>query len=561
MKGYLNMKKQLHLELLFFAYKFDYRKLNRTSLFPQYKHSVKFPAMKAIVVGSGVGGIASALRLRSMGIDVEILESCPDAGGRARTFSYGGHTFDAGPTVITAPWLFDELFELFGEKRSDHIRFLPCDPWYRLIFHDLSSMDLVSSVEAQEAEIRKISPEDADNYQAYLDHCEALYSVGYEQLGAADFSRFSSMLSTLPHLLRLGAFRSLWRHTARYFKDKRVRQAFSLQTLLVGGNPLNTTAIYGLIHAMERRGGIWFAKGGTGALIKALIELGKRHGIKVHYNSTVSALHTSGKPGHTVNGISYIKKGEESSLSTDLLVWGGDPIKAYQMAGTRRLSLVERGRLKTVHSSMGLYVMYFKTKRPYSEVAHHSIILSKRWEGLLHQVFSGKTLPHDPSLYLHRPAATDPGFQLSNGDLFYVLAPVPHLGNFNGWEEQQKSFQKTVVSVLEESALPNLSSELALVESIDPRYFKHMLHSHLGAGFSIAPRLSQSAWFRFHNKMDKVKGMYLCGAGVHPGGGLPGVATSAKVIQKMITDDFQESVSTHPNSLQTQKTPDKERAA
>lgn len=514
--------------------------------------------MKAIIVGSGVGGIASALRLRAMGVEVDVLESCADPGGRARTFTFGGHSFDAGPTVITAPWLFDELFELFGEKRSDHISFLPCDPWYRLVFNDHSSMDLVSTVEKQEAEIERLSPRDARNYRAYLKHCNSLYSIGYEQLGAADFSQFRSMIATFPHLMRLGAFRSLWRHTARYFTDKRVRQAFSLQTLLVGGNPLNTTAIYGLIHAMERRGGIWFAEGGTGALIKALVDLGTRHGITFHFNATVSSIDTAtssedklNKTRHSVSAITYLQRNEEKTLPTDLLVWGGDPIKGYHMLGNGRLSFMERLRLRTVRSSMGLYVMYFKTKKPYPDVAHHTIILSARWEGLLKQVFSGKTLPTDPSLYLHRPAATDPGLRIPDGDLFYVLAPVPHLGNFSGWETEKDSFQKTVISVLEEQVLPNLGSELAMVESVDPRYFKSSLHSHLGAGFSIAPQLSQSAWFRFHNKMDRVRGMYLCGAGVHPGGGLPGVTTSAKVIEAMIAQDFRLKISPHENQARS----------
>ena len=412
-------------------------------------------------------------------------------------------------------------------------------------------MDLVDTVEKQEAEIEKLSPRDARHYRAYLKHCNDLYSIGYETLGAADFSRFRSMLTTFPHLMRLGAFRSLWHHTARYFTDKRVRQAFSLQTLLVGGNPLNTTAIYGLIHAMERRGGIWFAEGGTGALIKALVELGTRHGITFHFNSTVTSIDTTpsiqassstadkrNTKQPSVSAVTYLQRSEEKTLPADLLVWGGDPIKGYHMLGDSRLSLMERLRLRTVRSSMGLYVMYFKTKKPYPDVAHHTIILSARWEGLLKQVFSGKTLPPDPSLYLHRPAATDPSLRIPDGDLFYVLAPVPHLGNFSRWETEKESFQKTVVSVLEEQVLPNLGSELAMVEAVDPRYFKSSLHSHLGAGFSIAPQLSQSAWFRFHNKMDRVKGIYLCGAGVHPGGGLPGVTTSAKVIEAMIAQDF-----------------------
>lgn len=514
--------------------------------------------MRAVIIGSGVGSLASALRIRALGYQVTVVESCPDPGGRARSFLFHGHKFDAGPTVITAPWLFDELFELFGEHRSNHIRFLPCHPWYRLIFSDGSSMDLVDTVEQQEREISKLSVADAKNYRSYLRHCEALYKVGYEELGAADFSSFSAMLAALPNLVKLKAFRSLWDHTAKYFKDKRVRQAFSLQTLLIGGNPLSTTAIYSLIHAMERRGGIWFAEGGTGALINKLVQLAKRNGVKFQFDSTVSAIETDETKSDSIRKITYLLNGRAHSLEADILVWGGDPIKAYQLLGKKRLSLIERLRLQTVRSSMGLYVLYFKTGKKYSNIAHHSIILSQRWENLLKEIFHGRSLPPDPSLYLHRPAATDENFELADGDLFYVLAPVPHLGNFNKWSEQEKTFRQTVIKALEDAALPELRANLEFAESIDPRYFQKGLHSHLGAGFSISPTLSQSAWFRFHNKMDKVNGMYICGAGVHPGGGLPGVLTSAKVVERMVRqdmpsslpDDLNDSTSEHSYKLE-----------
>lgn len=492
--------------------------------------------MRAVVIGSGVGSLASALRLRALGHEVDVLEACGDPGGRARTFTIHGHSFDAGPTVITAPWLFDELFELFGERRAESIEFLPCDPWYRLVYADGSQMDLVPSVERQEREIAQLSERDARAYRAFLDHSNRLYQVGYEELGATDFSTIPSMLKMMPKLFQLGGFSTLWRHTAKYFSDVRVRQAFSLQPLLVGGNPLDTTAIYGLIHAMERKGGIWFAKGGTSALVRALVELGMRHGIRFHYGHKVVSL--SHDAGGRVVSVEAAHRGERVSVPCDLAVWGGDPRALYSCLDSRRVSLIEKVRHRTARSSMGLYVLYFKTKRTYPEVAHHTIVLSERWEGLLRDIFRGDRLPKDPSLYLHRPVATDPSMRVSDGELFYVLAPVPHLGNYDGWKFDEPRFKETVLSILQERVLPGLQTELAWGESIDPRYFRDVLMSPLGAGFSIAPLLSQSAWFRFHNRMDKVPNLYLSGAGVHPGGGLPGVVTSAKVVERMVKRDF-----------------------
>jgi len=501
--------------------------------------------MRAVVIGSGAGSLASALRLRALGHEVDVLEACPDPGGRARTLSFHGHSFDAGPTVITAPWLFDELFELFGERRPDHVEFLPCDPWYRLLFADDSQMDLVASVERQEEEIARLSPCDASRYRAYLEHSKELYRVGYEQLGDADFSSITAMLKMVPSLFKLGGFSTLWRHTSRYFSDRRVRQAFSLPPLLVGGNPLTTTAIYGLIHAMERKGGIWFAKGGTSALIAQLVALAERHGVQFHFDHKVASLSTDG--AGRVASVEAAHHGEQVVFPCDMAVWGGDPRALYATLGRERLSLTERIRDRTTTSSMGLFVLYFKTKRSYPDVAHHTIVLSQRWEGLLRDIFKGKSLPTDPSLYLHRPAATDPSMRADDGELYYVLAPVPHLGNFDRWNFDRPRFTKTVVEILSERVLPGLSTELHFAESIDPRYFRDTLSSPLGAGFSIAPLLSQSAWFRFHNRMDKIPNLYLCGAGVHPGGGLPGVVTSAKVIERMVTQDFSSLQANQPS--------------
>jgi phytoene desaturase len=493
--------------------------------------------MRAIVVGSGFGSLASALRLRALGLEVEVVEACADLGGRARTFSIQGHTFDAGPTVITAPWLFDELFELFGEQRSAAIEFLPCDPWYRILFHDGTSLDLVAGVERQEREIARLSPADAAAYRAFLKHSEALYKVGYEELGAADFSRMSAMARVVPALFKLGGFRTLWSHTGRYFSDERIRQAFSLQTLLVGGNPLTTTAIYGLIHAMERRGGIWFARHGTGALVRALVDLAERHGVRFTKGARVSELRFSSDGG--VSAVGFERGGEREWFPCDLAVWGGDPEVLYWLLGEKRTSYIERLRVKTVESSMGLFVLYFKTGRRYAEVAHHSIILSERWHGLLRDVFRGAELPSDPSLYLHRPVATDPTIPgAEDGDLFYVLAPVPHLGHFAGWESRGAAFESRVLEILEDRVLPGLRSSLEFSQAIDPRYFRDVLQSPVGAGFSLAPVLSQSAWFRYHNRSDKVRNLYLCGAGVHPGGGLPGVVTSAKLVERLVRCDL-----------------------
>lgn len=271
-------------------------------------------------------------------------------------------------------------------------------------------------------------------------------------------------------------------------------------------------------------------------LVAQLVALCKRHGIRFHYSHRARgfSIDASGR----VIAVAAERSGKSVSVPCDSVVWGGDPRALYATLGAEHLSLLERARERTVASSMGLYVLYFKTKRSYPDVAHHTIVLSERWEGLLREIFKGRKLPRDPSLYLHRPAATDQTLKVGDEELFYVLAPVPHLGNYDSWQEEQEHFTATVISILQERVLPGLSTELSFAESIDPRYFRDTLLSPQGAGFSIAPVLHQSAWFRFHNRMDKVSNLYLCGAGVHPGGGLPGVVTSAKVVERLARRDF-----------------------
>jgi phytoene desaturase len=288
---------------------------------------------------------------------------------------------------------------------------------------------------------------------------------------------------------------------------------------------------------MERRGGIWFAQGGTGKLIGELVSLATRHGVTFRYGCEVTGF--SHAPNGRINAVNFRHNTDlPESAECDVCVWGGDPLQLYSLLGTPRISMTERLRAKTAALSMGLYVLYFKTSRHYPDCAHHTIILSQRWEALLRDIFKGSCLPHDPSLYLHRPASTDASCALPDGDLMYVLAPVPNLAGFTDWENQHEKFRDTVLTTLEERALPGLKAHLDFAESVDPRYFRDTLHSHHGAGFSLAPTLQQSAWLRFHNRADNIPNLYLCGAGVHPGGGLPGVITSAKVVERLLKSDL-----------------------
>lgn len=486
---------------------------------------------KAVVIGGGFGGIAAALRLRKKGYTVTLLDRCAQLGGRAQVFERGGFRHDAGPTVITAPFLFDELFSLFGRCREDYIEFIPLDPWYRFYFADGRTFDYGGSVEATLAEIERFEPADVAGYQALLEQSRRIFEVGFTQLSDQPFHSLSRLAGQVPNLLRLGCYQSVWQMVSSYLKNEHLRQAFSIHPLLVGGNPFETTSIYCLIHYLERKWGIHFARGGTGALVLALRRLLEEVGVTVRTECTVERIGVTGGRATTVQ----LEDGE--SLAADIVVSNADPMHLYG-------KLLERGdgkasaHLKRARSqlSMGLFVLFFGTNRTYPSVAHHTIWMGRRFKSLLKEIFHGKELPEDFSLYLHRPTATDSSFAPEGCDSFYVLAPVPHLGSQIDWSVEGPRLQDRIVEALDRTLLPGLKNAMVDPFFMTPEDFAARYLSHKGAGFSISPIFRQSAWFRFHNKAEGPENLYLVGAGTHPGAGVPGVLSSAKVLDHLIPE-------------------------
>ncbi len=481
----------------------------------------------AIIIGAGFAGIATALRLRALGYEVTLLERLQSIGGRAQVFERGGYRHDAGPTVITAPFLFDELFELFDEKLEDHLEFVPLDPFYRFHFADGSQFDYRASIDDTLDEIRRFNPDDADGYLKLLEKSKRVYDIGFKQLVHRPFTRVWDMVKQIPALLMLKCYRSVSQMVNSHLKHPLIRQAFSIHPLLVGGNPFKTTAIYTLIHYLERRWGVFFCMGGTGKLVEELSALMQRHGIKIQLGADVDEIILDGKraTGVRLNG------GEV--LNADLVVFGGDPETCYKhlLPAKKTFSLPS---IKKQYS-MGLYVLYFGTRKLYPDVAHHSIWMGPRFQELLSEIFDSKKMSEDFSLYVHRPTATDKSFAPEGCESFYVLCPVPNLLGDINWETEGPILRDRIVDALEETILPELSSVIEEVFWMTPEDFVKDYRSMHGAGFSIEPRLTQSAWFRFHNRDRAISNLYFVGAGTHPGAGLPGVVSSAKVVEELLT--------------------------
>ena len=484
---------------------------------------------RALVIGGGFGGIAAALRLRAKNYQVTLVDRIAMLGGRGQVFIRNGYKHDAGPTVITAPFLLEELFQLFNEKLSDHIKLVPLTPWYRFYFSDKTTFDYGGTLEETLAEISKISAADVDGYQRLLKHSQKIFNIAFIQLSSVPFNHFFKMLALVPKLIRLKSYETVWGMVCRYLKNDKLRQAFSIQPLLVGGNPFSTTSIYGLIHYLERAYGVFFAMGGTGAIVNALADLMKRNGIEISLNKTVKKIVIEN------NIAKKVIFADGTSHEMDVIVSNADPTYLYEnMIDRHDVAISTKLKIKAAHYSMGLFVVYFGSTKKYDDVAHHTIWLGKTYKELLHRIFDQKILSDDFSLYLHRPTATDESFAPAGCDSFYVLCPVPNLqGNIN-WKDEGEQLKNRIIEALDKTILPNLKQHIVEDFYMSPEDFKENYLSTYGAGFSIAPIFRQSAWFRFHNQSEKIKNLYVVGAGTHPGAGLPGVLCSAKVVDSML---------------------------
>lgn len=486
-------------------------------------------APHTLVIGGGFGGIATALRCRALGHEVTLVERLDEIGGRAQVFEREGFRHDAGPTVITAPFMFEELFQLFNKNLADYAEIVPLDTWYEFYFNDGKSFTYKGDIAHTLEEIAKFEPADVAGYQALLSLSKKIFKVGFEQLSAQPFTTFSTMLKQVPALIRLQSYRTVFGLVSRYIRNEHLRKVFSVHPLLVGGNPYTTTSIYALIHYLERQWGIHFCMGGTGALVRALGTLMQEEGITIRTQSDVEQILVDNRQAKGV----VLKQGHV--LSADNIVFNGDAPHAYQalLPKTLKRQRIRRPEALTQYS-MGLFVLYFGTRTTYPDIAHHTIWLGPRHKGLLEDIFDNHVIPDDFSLYLHRPTATDPSFAPDGCDSFYVLCPVSNLKSGTDWQEEGPRLRDRIIAALDTTILPDLTNTVCADFWMTPEDFKTQYRSAHGAGFSIAPTLTQSAYFRYHNRDPEVSNLYFTGAGTHPGAGLPGVLSSAKVVENLM---------------------------
>jgi phytoene desaturase len=487
----------------------------------------------AIVIGAGFGGLALAIRLQSAGVDTTIVEARDKAGGRAYVWGRDGFTFDAGPTVITDPACLEELWALTGRSMADDVTLEPVQPFYRLNWPDGTNFDYTNDDTVLRAEIAKLNPDDVAGYAKFLDYAAGVYEEGYVKLGHVAFLDFASMIKAAPALAKYQAWRSVYAMVSKFVKSEKLREALSFHTLLVGGNPMTTSAIYALIHKLERDGGVWFAKGGTNRLIAGMVAQFERLGGVLRLGDPVVSIETL---GDRATGV-VTESGWRGTA--DAIAANSDIMHTYRdLLSTSRSSQRTKASLEKKRYSPSLFVVHFGIKGTWPGIPHHMILFGPRYKGLLSDIYDTGVLSEDFSLYLHHPTVTDPALAPEGMSTFYALAPVPHMGKFPvDWDEIGPVLEKRILDEIGRRLIPDIHERIVTKFSYSPKDFAGDLNAHLGSAFSLEPILTQSAFFRVHNRDDHIPNLYFVGAGTHPGAGIPGVVGSAKATAKLMLED------------------------
>ena len=483
----------------------------------------------ALVIGSGFGGLAAAVRLAARGWQVTVLEKLDAPGGRARVHHVEGYTFDAGPTIITVPFLLEELWALTGRTLADDVELRLLDPFYRVRFADGDHFDYCGDPERMRAEVLRIDPTAGPGYAAFMAEADLCYQLGFEALGCQAFDSLADLFKAVPAMARMKGWRSLHTMVAKHLKHPKLRQAMSLQSLLIGGNPFSVTSVYSLINALERQFGVHWAMGGTGALVNGLVGLIEGMGGRLRTSAEVRRIEVN---DGRATGVT-LANGEY--LPADIVVSNADTAWTYKnLIDAKHRKVWTDAKVEGGKYSMSLFVWYFGTNKRFDDVPHHMMLLGPRYESLLKDIFKRHHLADDFSLYLHRPTATDPAMAPAGCDAFYVLAPVPHLQSGTDWVTQAEPYREAIADALDRTVLPGLREHLTVSFVTTPQDFQDELLSYKGAAFGLEPLLLQSAWFRPHNRSEDVKDLFMVGASTHPGAGIPGVLMSAKALETVL---------------------------
>jgi phytoene desaturase len=489
---------------------------------------------KACVIGSGFGGLSLAIRLQAAGVQTTVVEGRDKPGGRAYFWERDGFTFDAGPTVITDPACLHELWSISGHEMADDVEMMKVAPFYRLNWPDGTNFDYSNDDPALRAEIDRVAPGDLAGYEEFLRYSAGVYQEGYVKLGTVPFLDFKSMLKAAPALARYQAWRSVYAVVSKYVRSEKLREALSFHTLLVGGNPMTTSAIYALIHKLEKDGGVWWARGGTNRLVAGMVRHFERLGGTLRLSDPAVRVHTIGNRATEVESASGWKERFHAVASNADIMHSYRNLLGHSKRGADQAKSLARKRF-----SPSLFVVHFGLEGTWPGIPHHTILFGPRYRGLLEDIYERGVLPTDFSIYLHHPTVTDPSMAPPGKSTFYALVPVAHLGKLAiDWEQVGPLLEQRILDEVGRRLIPDIHDRIVTKFHYTPRDFALDLNAHVGSAFSLEPILTQSAWFRGHNRDDVIGNFYLVGAGTHPGAGIPGVVASAKATAGLMLEDL-----------------------
>jgi phytoene desaturase len=486
--------------------------------------------VKVVVVGAGLGGLAVAVRLAGQGHQVVVVEKRHQPGGRAGRLSIQGYEFDTGPTIVTAPSLLDDLWAGVGRRRSDDVELLPLDPFYRIAFPDGRAFDYSNTPELMDASLRRFDPEGPAQLRRFLAAIDPMYRRGFQDLGARPFLTAGDFIRVVPDLARLGALQSVYRFVSRFFRDEALRTVFSFHPLFIGGNPFRASAIYAMVPYLEWREGVSYVAGGTYALVRGLVNLIERHHGEIRTEAEVEQILI--RNGRAAG----VRLASGESILADAVVSNADVVHTYSdlVPAAARPRLLSLG-MRRYRQSMSCFLLYLGLNRPFPSLPHHLILMPRRYRQTVESIFAARGLPEELALYIHTPTRTDPTLAPPGGETMYVLAPMPNLAAPVDWPTTAPSIRDGIVRALEDTvSLTGLAQSIVVERAFTPEDFARAYNSHLGAAFGIEPTLLQSAYFRPHNRSADVPGLYLVGAGTHPGAGIPGVLLSARIAADLI---------------------------
>jgi phytoene desaturase len=489
---------------------------------------------KAIVIGSGFGGLSAAIRLQARGFQTTIVEKNEMIGGHAYQFKKDGYTFDMGPSLITAPEIINSVFQAAGKKLSDYLDLIHLDPYYRIYFHDGTYIDYSGDTEKMKEQMAKFNSDDANQYEAFINNSKQVYdAVITDGLGSTPFNKLGTMLKFVPQALKIKAFSNSYDLASKYFKDFRHKFMFSFHPLFIGGNPFRVPAIYLMISYLEKKGGVWFTKGGMYSLVKAFEKVFLELGGNIKTNTEVQEILTDGQKAIGI-------KANNEDILSDIVVSNADITHTYKnLLGNKVRRKWNDSKLARSKYSMGTFLLYLGVKKKYPQLKHHTLILSDRYKGLVDDIFDNKVLPDDFSAYLHVPSQTDESMAPEGSESIYVLVPCANLSAGIDWNVEGRKFANKLVNFLEaDFGMIGLREKIEVEEYFTPKDFQLQRNSHLGTPWGLEPTLLQSAYFRPHNRSETIKNMYFVGAGTHPGAGLPGVMLSSEATMKLIEEDF-----------------------